>query len=704
MSNCSPTIKIVNVILFSVFALAGKILAQEIGQDSISLFYDLSDVVVTAQYAPTDSRQALYKIRSIKREIIDSRGTNNLEQLLNQELNIRISQDMILGSSINLQGVSGQNVKIMIDGVPVIGRVGDDIDLSQINLSNIERVEIIEGPMSVNYGTNALGGVINLITRKSQLRQLDLKVSSQYESVGTRFLNGQFGFKPGKKWLWRGDLGYNRFEGFNSIPPQDSLMERTYQWNPKTSWFANSMLRFNTGDESFARWNAGLFVETIENLGAVRRPQYKPYAFDEYYHTRRSDQSLAWEGRVSKQLFGQFTGAYNNFERIKESIRLDLETGDQTRIHAEEDTTAYEAFIFRPVIASQFSNSAINFQAGLDFNYEKAGGKRFQDLSSGENFRASIGDYAAFLALQYTPTEAVHIQLGARVAYNTKFNAPLVPSLHLKYDLNENMQFRASYASGFRSPSVKELFFYFVDASHFIIGNPNLNAETSHNFQAIADLHLPKTQNLKLTITAFFNDITNKIELYDFVEIDGLPVPAASLGQTSTRFAYFNQDRYKTLGMNLRSSLKFNNLGIDAGLAPIGRYNPLSETGLADTYTYATEWSGRIGYRIDKIKLEGQFFIRYNDKLIRYYQTSDVEGNPITLQAVQDGFTMADLVFTKKIEGTGISLSGGIKNLFDVKNINTGGTGGGAHTGGDAGSPIATGINYFARLSWSLEN
>jgi len=111
---------------------SGFIVFGQNSTDSISMYLDLDDIVVTAQYAPTDSRNALHKIRTIKREVIEQRGAVTLEQLLNQELNIRISQDLILGSSLSLQGVSGQNVKIMIDGVPVIGRVGDDIDLSQI--------------------------------------------------------------------------------------------------------------------------------------------------------------------------------------------------------------------------------------------------------------------------------------------------------------------------------------------------------------------------------------------------------------------------------------------------------------------------------------------------------------------------------------------------------------------------------------------
>ena len=68
---------------------------------------------------------------------------------------------------MSVQGLSGENVKILIDGVPVVGRLNGNVDLSQINLTNIERVEIVEGPLSVNYGTNALAGTINLITKKN---------------------------------------------------------------------------------------------------------------------------------------------------------------------------------------------------------------------------------------------------------------------------------------------------------------------------------------------------------------------------------------------------------------------------------------------------------------------------------------------------------------------------------------------------------
>lgn len=691
-------------VLFSgLIFVALPAFSQSLGQDSIQMSLTLEDVVVTAQYAPADSRNALYKIRTIKRDVIEQRGAINLEQLLNQELNIRISQDLILGSSLSLQGVSGQNVKIMIDGVPVIGRVGDDIDLSQINLSNIERVEMVEGPMSVNYGTNALGGVINLITKKSQLNKYDAQIISQYESVGALNLNAQLGTRLTDKLLLRFDGGYNDFQGFNAVEPTDSTLARTFQWNPKKQWFVNGILRYDLGEDQYLRYSAAYFEEDINNLGQLRRPQFKPYAFDDFYYTTRFDQSLGYEGKFLKNLFWNITAGYNTFRRQKNTFRLDIETDETTQVVGEQDTTKYNALVFRPVIASRFKNSQLNFQAGLDINYENGYGQRFNDSEAEKARFSEIADYAAFITLQYNPFKSLQIQVGARGAYNTRFDAPLVPSLHLKYDMNDNWQLRASYANGFRSPSIKELFFYFVDASHYIIGNPDLQAETSDNFQVVLDYDREwSAHRLQVTLTGFYNDIRNKIDLYDYIEVNGELMPAASLGQASTQFAYFNQDRFKALGSNIRIHYRFKKLEIAAGVAPTGRCNPLSETEEVDPYTFTNEINGQFNYNFTKVGLKAAFFIRYNDRFIRYYQTIDTEGKPIVAQAIQDGFTFADLTLTKSFWKNRIQLTAGAKNLLDVRNVNTLGTQGGAHSGDGSASPVATGRNYFARLAWRL--
>ncbi|MBC7863202.1 MAG: carboxypeptidase-like regulatory domain-containing protein, partial [Bacteroidia bacterium] len=91
----------------------------------------LNEVVVTAQYAPGSADKSVHKVKIIDSKKIEAMGAQNLRDVLTNEMNIRISQDNVLGSSMSLQGVSGQNVKILIDGIPVTGRLNGNIDISQ---------------------------------------------------------------------------------------------------------------------------------------------------------------------------------------------------------------------------------------------------------------------------------------------------------------------------------------------------------------------------------------------------------------------------------------------------------------------------------------------------------------------------------------------------------------------------------------------
>ena len=118
-----------------------------------TLFKKVQEVVITGQISKKTTEETVHKIRTISAKKINSGLFTNLGQVLEKELNFRLSEDIFLGSSISIQGVSGQNVKILIDDIPVIGRLDGNIDLSQISLNNIERIEIIEGPLSTIYGT-----------------------------------------------------------------------------------------------------------------------------------------------------------------------------------------------------------------------------------------------------------------------------------------------------------------------------------------------------------------------------------------------------------------------------------------------------------------------------------------------------------------------------------------------------------------------
>ena len=127
--------------------------------------YLLNEVIVTAQYAPQPLQKSVFNVKVINSKTIEARGANNLRELLYLETHFELENKSVFGSSLEIQGAAKENVKFLVDGVPVIGRLNGIIDLMQLPLTNIERVEIIQGPVSVYYGTDALAGVINIITK-----------------------------------------------------------------------------------------------------------------------------------------------------------------------------------------------------------------------------------------------------------------------------------------------------------------------------------------------------------------------------------------------------------------------------------------------------------------------------------------------------------------------------------------------------------
>ena len=150
----------------------------------------LDEVVVTGQYNVQSVKKSIFEVKVINRQEIEQRAANNLADLLNQTLNINITPNTSTGkSSISLFGLNAQYFKILIDNVPVINEegIGNNVDLTLINLDDIQQIEIVEGSMGVQYGANAVSGVINIITKKSSVHNTQINTYIQEETVGSEF-------------------------------------------------------------------------------------------------------------------------------------------------------------------------------------------------------------------------------------------------------------------------------------------------------------------------------------------------------------------------------------------------------------------------------------------------------------------------------------------------------------------------------------
>jgi len=669
--------------------------AQKSAIDSNLLRYDIDEVVVTAQYAPTDSEQALYDVNVIEAIDIQRQGQNNLSEVLTNQLNLRVSTDPILGNGLQIQGIGGQNVQILIDGVPVIGRVGGNIDLSQINLNTIQRIEIIEGALSAQYGSNASGGVINLITKKSQVDRVQIESQNQYESVGIRNNSLRVGAQFGKVYLSvSGTRFHSQFAEEDSLrlfrteelPSGERFRTRVHPWNPKKQYGAEATLRYRFSDSLDIRYQYRYFDEVLDMLGERRRPQFQPYAFDQAFTTLREDHSIHLEGYLSPNLYLNATAAYNQYDRRKAVNRFDFETGSNTPIEQEQDTSSFSALLHRSVLSTTFAGK-VNGQIGLEVLREQGAGARIVDSSSTPLNEATLSNYAAWLGLRYQVLPSLELAGNLRYGYNTRYDHPLVPAFHLRWDPNARWDMRLSYASGFRAPDIKELYNNFIDINHFIVGNPDLQAERSQNLSFSAEHNIPLGGETTISASAklFYNFIEDRIVLAEFER---------------AKFNYQNLEQFETNGVNVQLTFQQGDrLFLQSGFGYTRLYNNWSEEFDARRFVGLPEWQNEGRYRLPDLGADLVLTHRFIGRQVRFFQNSQ--------GSLEEGYVGAyhllNATLSRSFWKERIFLSVGAKNLLDTQEIPVVGQGGGGAHGSVGNSHLLNwGRTWFVRLNIGL--
>lgn len=649
---------------------------------------ELEEVVVTGQYQPQYARSSVYQVRTISKERILNQGATKLQDVLSNELNIRFAQDLATGgSNINLMGLSGQNVKILLDGVPLTGRQGtsNEIDINQVDIQSIERIEIIEGPMSVIYGADALAGVINIITVKPHKESLNVKARMQEETSGR-----EYGFDQGihnqhaevkwanRKWKLGAGGGRNFFGGWKG-----NAKDRELEWHRKEQLLGNVMAGY-----SASRWNVyyktNLLQETITNPGAFSNGE----AIDQDYITRRLMHQLQGAVQLSDRFSYQGLAALTSYSREIYSTTL-KENGDRRLALGSgmQDMTRFSGLVLRGTLLYKLS-PAVSIQPGYDINLESGEGER---LKQGTR---RVNDYAGFVSAEISPVPAIKLRPGIRFANNSVYDAPpVIPSFNTKFLLGNRLDLRLAYAKGFRAPSIRELYFYFFDASHQIEGNTDLKAETSNSFTGSLEWTILKKDALSFTSTlnVFYNDVQNLI----------------SVGESRTNatvFTYLNVAKYKTRGLNIQNKFRYRHLEASLGAAYIGRYNDYSEEDKAlPEFKWSIELNSYTTYTFDKSGLTASLFYKYTGKLTSY-QVATVDGEQQVRLTETAGYHWADLSVSKKLFGV-FTLNAGVRNLFNVTRISNTSAGSGAHSEGGP-RPIGYGRSFFAGIlfNWTKRN
>ncbi len=662
------------------------------GQTSVRILSQLSridPVSLTTGVIPRLLSENPYSVQIISKKTIEKMAAQHVAEVLQNQSGVLMSQDPSLGASVQLQGMGGQNVKILINGIPMIGRLNGNIDISQIPTQQIERIEIIEGPMSVVYGTDALGGVINIITKSAshaqQLFQVktyadqrgnynqDLALSSYNPVKGNNL--GFYGFDI--------NLGRQFFEGVDF-----DKSNRNMDWKPKTRWFGEAQWKYKTKTiEQTLRYSQ--FHEYLIDRSNAEFNLITITGYNNYFETRRRELSSITQWKWNRYNALKFQNALNFFQRDKTNVRRNLVNGLETITRPEDqDTTLNTAFNFRGLWEHQAPSKRFHSLLGYEFQSERLTSYRVRN-------QEPITDLALFGSLEYRPSQQWNIQPSLRTALNNTFGStsvaslwgqtykwvPLIPSLQLKGQISEHMNVRASYARGFRAPNAKELYFLFVDINHNVQGNPNLIPERAHNFNTSIDYRHSINKNIGATFKAsgFFNRVSNQIQL-------------ALVDLQTNLYQYINVGELQTQGITAQTQVFIESWDFQSSYSLIANRSQFNEQSNVQSWI-VPQGTFNIVYDFKRSPTSINLFTRFTGKTIGFRN----DGNTFELSS----YWMADLNITHKFWQNRLQLQLGGKNLFNVTQIQNTAAGGGIHTS-QGGLNIGMGRNLFVQCIFNL--
>jgi outer membrane receptor for ferrienterochelin and colicins len=672
--------KILLSLISAVFLITNITTAQDSTASKI-----LGDVVVTGQYQPQSLKNSVYQVKTINNERIKLSGATNVQQVLNTQLGFRFSNDNILGTDVQINGMSGRNVKILLDGVPVLDRFDQRASLSQIDVNTIEKIEIIEGPMSVSFGTDAMAGVINIITKKNNKNKLTISVKLQEETAGKEYYalshkgmhTQNIGINFNKNnWNFATGLTHNGFEGFGG-----DTYGRNKSWLPKEQLMGNGKIGYAKGKlDIYYRLDA--MTELLKDKNNINFDNAR--AKDQYFTTNRFMHQVQSNVRFNEKWQLNSILAYTDFKRSTETRDLNFEnnTYNLGTSDAEQDVSTLNSFSIKNVVQYKAATN-ISVQAGIDINNEKASGDRIVATPS-------INDYALFASAEYKPTSKINIRPGFRIINNSLYKAPpIIPSINTKFSVHKNIDIRLSYGMGFRAPVLRELYFNFVDVNHNVVGNKDLKAETSNSFNGSVSMALLNKNSIKLqtTIGTFYNDFDNQIELV--------------LSKTvQDQYTYYNFYKVKTTGVNIENKISAKNIEANIGLTYVARARFFEANVYKNdnrNFLWTTEFNTNVTYKITALKTTLGFFYKFigakpdfseepRETPAGYYLTNT------------NSYNLADFTITT-IANKFLSVNAGAKNLFNVTNVqsNTIGNSNLAHNG-DGPLSISYGRSYFIGL------
>ena len=411
------------------------------------------EVVVTGTRMETDKGSVPLTTSVLTSVDLDETAEINVLPLISQKVpGVFVTQRGFTGfgiadgsaGKISIRGIgSGDQSRllVLIDGQPQVMGIFGHAFADMYNTSDYAKVEIIRGPASLIYGSNAMGGVVNLITPKKEDDGLSFDVNAQYGSFNTMRGTIKAGYKKDKLSMWA-NYNYDQTDGhrphseFNS---QNGHVGFSYKINK--------------------HFDARLTGNFTDFYAVDPGPEAQHELYDSIIH----DASVF---RVNSM----FTLS-NQFEKASGNLNVFYNRGDHevytnwTSIDRNWGISAFEQF--------QFDND-LKWSVGADFNQYGGQGSAMLPADSVDYIGVTEGGLYTFVQKKFA--DKVNLNAGVRLAYHSLYGSQLIPQLGINYKITEQHEVKALVSKGYRSPNVRELYF-------FPTSNDSLQPESMWNYE-----------------------------------------------------------------------------------------------------------------------------------------------------------------------------------------------------------------------------
>lgn len=558
-----------NKILLYFFAFYLQIV---LGQENKSIIKDsnaelLEEVIITGTRTKRQLSTLPLPASIISKKKIQQLGSVRLNEVLNEQTGITSVSDQSGFEGIQIQGIESEYILILIDGVPLQrGRTSGNFDLKRITTTNIKQIEIVKGASSSLYGSEALGGVVNIITKKPKTAKPSGNVSYR---IGT-FTQQDFNIDISQKF---NKISYSLFSNrFSSkgydLNPNDNFGPTV---TPFKNYSSGGKLHITLSDHLNVISSIRTFNEFLDRTITANNSSFDVNATSKEWlsHTR-------FNHHIKSNFKAEYELFFTQFKAI-EKVNAPKFTADLVNSN-------FNNFIFRPEIRSTytFKNNS-RFTSGIGYQYNQL--KR-TNIDTPKSFNAQ------YIYAQYDIHlfDVLNIIVGARFDHHSEYNQQLSPKIALRYKATNNFAFKTSIGTGFKAPDFRQLFLDFTNTSvgYTVLGynvtqkklldlenlgeinrvtvpkeifNKNLKAERSISYNAGFTYH---TKVLKTEVNFFRNDIKNLIDTH--------VIARKKNGQNV--FSYKNFEEIYTTGFELNTNYKITpNLTFSGGYQLLYAFN-----------------------------------------------------------------------------------------------------------------------------------